>query len=134
MKKRALAVSTGEAARYCFVTSDTIVNWIKAGLIRAQRTAGGQYRILLRDLRDFMEERGMNTSLLPQSEANLDYTEAAYGTGTAGVIELIASQRALLEAHRGYVVAWADAASSLSDLERAVGLPLDRIESHGGQR
>lgn len=64
MKRRARAVSTGEAASYCFVTSDTIVNWIKSGLIRAQRTAGGQYRILVHHLREFMEERKMDTGLL----------------------------------------------------------------------
>ena len=47
---------------------------------------------------------------------------------------MIESQRALIDARRGYVVAWAEAASSLSDLERAVGLPLDRIEAVGGDR
>ena len=62
--RRLLALTTGQAARCCFVTSDTIVNWIKAGLIRAQRTAGGQYRILLSDLRVFMCSRGMSTELL----------------------------------------------------------------------
>lgn len=54
-------VSTGTAAKHCFVTSDTIVNWIKAGKLPAQRTAGGQYRILVCDLREFMREQGMST-------------------------------------------------------------------------
>jgi len=72
--------------------------------------------------------------LLPQSETNLELTQTAYGAGTAGVLTLIESQRALIDARRGYVVAWADAASSLSDLERAVGLPLIRIEAVGGDR
>jgi len=58
------AVSTGTAARCCFVTPDTIVNWIKAGKLPAQRTAGGQYRILVSDLREFMEEQGMSTNWL----------------------------------------------------------------------
>lgn len=58
------ALTTGQAARYCFVTSDTIANWIKSGLLRAQRTAGGQYRILLGELREFMLSRGMSTHLL----------------------------------------------------------------------
>ncbi|MHC4304155.1 MAG: TolC family protein [Planctomycetota bacterium] len=69
--------------------------------------------------------------LLPQSRTNLELTKTAYGAGTTGILTLIDSQRALIEARRGYVVAWADAASSLSDLERAVGLPLDRIEAAG---
>ncbi len=69
--------------------------------------------------------------LLPQSETNLEFTQTAYGAGTTGILTLIESQRALIDARREYVVAWADAASSLSDLERAVGLPLDRIEAVG---
>ena len=62
--RRLLALTTGQAAKCCFVTSDTMVNWIKADLLRAQRTAGGQYRILLSDLRAFMCSRGMSTELL----------------------------------------------------------------------
>jgi excisionase family DNA binding protein len=58
------AFSTGQAARYCFVTADTIVNWINGGTLQAQRTAGGQYRIRLDDLYDFMLEHGMSTELL----------------------------------------------------------------------
>jgi len=57
-------LSTGQVARFCLVTSDTIVNWIKAELIVAQRTAGGQYRILASDLRTFMKSQGMSTDLL----------------------------------------------------------------------
>ncbi|MBN1652759.1 MAG: excisionase family DNA-binding protein [Deltaproteobacteria bacterium] len=62
--KTRIAVTTGEAARYCLVTADSIVNWISAGLLPAQRTAGGQYRIRIDDLRSFMTSRGMRTDLL----------------------------------------------------------------------
>jgi excisionase family DNA binding protein len=61
-----LAVSTGQAARYCLVSSDTIANWIAAGRLPAQRTVGGQYRIRLADLRSFMAAHGMRTDLLEQ--------------------------------------------------------------------
>jgi len=64
MTDQRLAMTTGQAARCCLVTADTIVNWIKAGRLPAQRTAGGQYRILRRDLRSFMRAQGMNTDLL----------------------------------------------------------------------
>jgi excisionase family DNA binding protein len=63
-RERRLAVSSGQAARYCLVSSDTIANWITAGRLPAQRTAGGQYRIRLSDLRAFMSEHGMSTDLL----------------------------------------------------------------------
>ena len=55
------AVSTGQAARCCFVTAETIVNWIRSHRLTAQRTAGGQYRIRLADLRAFMVDTGMST-------------------------------------------------------------------------
>jgi len=58
------ALSTGQAAKFCLVTADTIVNWIKHNRLTARRTAGGQYRILVRDLRQFMNEQGMETDLL----------------------------------------------------------------------
>ncbi len=64
MDKNTLALTSGQAARYCFVTSDTILNWIKADCLPAQRTMGGQYRILVEDLRHFMQRHGMSTELL----------------------------------------------------------------------
>jgi excisionase family DNA binding protein len=60
----AQALSSGQAARFCYVTSETIVNWIRADRLQAQRTAGGQYRISLADLRGFMLANGMSTALL----------------------------------------------------------------------
>jgi excisionase family DNA binding protein len=60
------ALTTGQAARYCFVTSDTILNWINAECLPAQRTVGGQYRILVDDLRHFLNRHGMSTDLLNQ--------------------------------------------------------------------
>jgi len=59
-----VAFSTGQAARYCFVTGDTILNWIKNGSLAAQKTSGGQYRILVRVLYAFLREHDMNTALL----------------------------------------------------------------------
>ena len=69
-ESRLLALSTGQAARYCYVTSDTILNWIRTNQLKAQRTAGGQFRILVADLRRFMTQTGMDTALLDQ-EADL---------------------------------------------------------------
>jgi excisionase family DNA binding protein len=66
MKPRRRALTTGQAAEYCFVTADSIANWIRSDLLPAQRTAGGQYRILAEDLRAFMRERGMSTAALDE--------------------------------------------------------------------
>jgi excisionase family DNA binding protein len=62
--KRPLALTTGQAARHCLVSKETIANWIATGRLLAQRTAGGQYRIRTEDLRAFMVAHGMRTDLL----------------------------------------------------------------------
>jgi excisionase family DNA binding protein len=67
MRRRRRALTTGQAADLCLVTSDTIVNWIKSGLIAAQRTAGGQYRIRVDHLRAFMTAQGMDTEALDEA-------------------------------------------------------------------
>ncbi len=61
---QARAFTSGQAARVCFVTPETILNWIKGGRLKAYRTAGGQYRIRTEDLRAFMAESGMEPALL----------------------------------------------------------------------
>ncbi len=58
------AFTTGRAARLCFVTPETILNWIRGGRLKAYRTAGGQFRILRSDLRRFMVEEGMAAELV----------------------------------------------------------------------
>lgn len=63
-----MALSTGQAARYCYVASSTIVNWIRTGTLEAQRTAGGQYRIRVGDLRAFMRANEMRTDLLEEEQ------------------------------------------------------------------
>jgi excisionase family DNA binding protein len=38
-------LTTGEAARLCSVTRDTVLKWIRSGKLRARVTAGGHHRI-----------------------------------------------------------------------------------------
>ena len=59
-----MGLTTGQAARYCLVSPDTIVKWIKAENLPAQRTIGGQFRIFIEDLRQFMIRNDMSTALL----------------------------------------------------------------------
>jgi excisionase family DNA binding protein len=70
---KALALSSGQAARYCYVTPDTIVNWIQTRRLKAQKTAGGQYRIRVGDLRGFMRENDMRTDLLEEEQGIRPY-------------------------------------------------------------
>jgi excisionase family DNA binding protein len=49
-QKEGTWLTTGQAARLCSVTSDTVLKWIKKGALEAVRTAGGHYRIRRQDL------------------------------------------------------------------------------------
>jgi excisionase family DNA binding protein len=87
------ALTTGQAAKYCFVTADTIANWIRSGLLRAQRTAGGQYRILIGDLREFMISQGMTVDQLdreaPDRPSCWEFHAAADGAEPAACEECV---------------------------------------------
>jgi len=52
--QKAGLLTTGQAARLCAVTPDTVLKWVKKGRLPATRTAGGHYRVALPDLEPFM--------------------------------------------------------------------------------
>ncbi|MGD2216691.1 MAG: helix-turn-helix domain-containing protein [Gemmatimonadales bacterium] len=64
-KKDGTWLTTGQAARLCSVTSDTVLKWIKRGSLEAVRTAGGHYRIRRQDLAAFLTEGRASPGDLP---------------------------------------------------------------------
>lgn len=54
--ERARAFSPQEAADMLGVSKQTIINWIKAGRIRAERTPGGHFRIAAEDFSRYRDE------------------------------------------------------------------------------
>lgn len=60
-------------------------------------------------------------TLLPQAEQALTSTEAAYSTGTVGVLDLLDSERVLLEVRLGLAQLTSDYMKALAEMERAVG-------------
>ena len=48
--------TTSEVARYCAVTNDGVLKWIKSGKLRAFSTPGGHYRIASEDFRIFLQK------------------------------------------------------------------------------
>lgn len=48
--------TTSEVARYCAVTNDGVLKWIKSGKLRAFSTPGGHYRVSSDDFREFLEK------------------------------------------------------------------------------
>jgi excisionase family DNA binding protein len=56
-------LTTGKAARMCSVKPDTVLKWIKKGVLPACRTAGGHYRVEEHDLSLVLSQNGATESL-----------------------------------------------------------------------
>ncbi|HKQ61885.1 MAG TPA: response regulator [Candidatus Polarisedimenticolaceae bacterium] len=48
--------TTSEVAKYCAVTNDGVLKWIKSGKLRAFSTPGGHYRVSAEDFRAFLDK------------------------------------------------------------------------------
>ncbi len=48
--------TTSEVAKYCAVTNDGVLKWIKSAKLRAFSTPGGHYRVSAEDFRAFLEK------------------------------------------------------------------------------
>ena len=59
MKKPKDLYSTGDVARMCGVTINTVVKWFEAGVLKGKRTSEtGARRITRRSLFSFLKKRG----------------------------------------------------------------------------
>jgi outer membrane protein TolC len=92
----------------------SIVNSIEASI----RTIGFRIETVERQISLF------ENTLLPQAEQVLRSTEAAYATGSLGILDLLDSERVLLDVRLGLAKLNSDYMKSLSEMERAVGAPL----------
>jgi excisionase family DNA binding protein len=68
-------LTTGQAAKLCSVTPDTVLKWIRSGNLTARRTAGGHHRIDERDLKRFLVPTE-NGSAIPQPAASTTESES----------------------------------------------------------
>ena len=69
--ERSNSLTTGQAAKLCSVTPDTMLKWIKKGRLSAVRTAGGHYRIERRHLEPLISgSRGVEGASRPLSECD----------------------------------------------------------------
>ncbi|MEJ2245865.1 MAG: TolC family protein [Acidobacteriota bacterium] len=64
-------------------------------------------------------------TLLPQVEQALRSTDAAYSTGEVGVLELLDSERVLLDVRLSLEKFNSDYLKSLAEMERVVGIPFE---------
>ena len=58
-RRDASLLTTGQAAKLCEVTPDSILKWIRKGRLRGVRTAGGHYRVRLGDLQPHLPPGGL---------------------------------------------------------------------------
>ena len=58
--EKATLYSALEVSKVCGVVNQTVINWIRAGSLKAFQTPGGQYRVTPDDLASFMKKRNMN--------------------------------------------------------------------------
>lgn len=72
--------------------------------------------------------RLFNTTLIPQAKQSLQSAEAAYSTGSLGVLDLLDSERVLLEVRLGLAQLITDYMKSLADMERAIGSPFPEVK------
>ena len=73
--------------------------------------------------------RLFNTTLIPQAQQSLQSAEAAYSTGSLGVLDLLDSERVLLEVRLGLAQLITDYMKSLADMERATWLAVSGGEA-----
>jgi outer membrane protein TolC len=73
--------------------------------------------------------------LIPQAERALDSTQAAYATGTLNALDLIDSERFLLNVRLAHAKLESDYMSALADIEWAIGtaFPVHGITGRGNQ-
>lgn len=69
-------------------------------------------------------------ALLPQAEQALESAETGYSTGVSGVLDLLDSERVLLDARLGLARLESDYMKALAEMERAIGtaFPLDEAD------
>ena len=67
-------------------------------------------------------------TLLPQAEQALRSIEAAYSTGEVGVLELLDSERVLLNVRLSLAQFDSDYMKSIAEMERAIGIPFEETE------
>ena len=79
-------LTTGKAARLCSVKADTVLKWIKKGVLPATRTIGGHYRVEEQDLLlvlsqdDGSESRAEETALCSRPMRCWEYMNGGPGT------------------------------------------------------
>ena len=74
-------LTTGQAASLCSVTPDTVLKWIRSGVLPARRTAGGHNRIDERDLALVLRAPEEPDARRPKGKRRIQYCWEFNGNG-----------------------------------------------------
>ena len=99
---------------------------LTAGAAMGVRTAAFRLETVARQL-DLFER-----ALIPQAEHALRTTEEAYSTGVTGVVELLDSERLLLDVRLGFARLQSDYMKASAEMERATGSPFPTSAGNDG--
>jgi len=93
-------LTTGQAARYCYVSQATIINWIRQGKLKAYATPGGHHRILLPDFLSFLETHRMPVDSTLRTSSKPQVLIVSDGSNTTKLTQA-------LQEDRRFDIAWA---------------------------
>ncbi len=109
----------------------------KAGyeLEQRLRVLEGLRRTLRQEVREAVDQaqaawdvaRFYQREVVPQARKSLELSRAAYKAGRSSILSVLDAQRSFLAARDQYAAALQRAATAVPALERAVGLPLERV-------
>lgn len=80
-------LSTGQAAKICSVTPDTILKWIRSGRLPAKRTAGGHHRVERRDLDNVLGDTAVTEQLVKWREEPRHFRYCWEHKGQGGLLD-----------------------------------------------
>src|SRR5208283_3403596 len=62
-------LTTGQIARYCYVTHRGVLKWVESGKLKAYRTPGKHSRVSIEDFLSFLKEYNMPVPAVLQPSA-----------------------------------------------------------------
>jgi excisionase family DNA binding protein len=92
-------LTTSDVARYCRVTTDGVLRWIRADKLKAFATPGGHYRIYKSDFREFLERFRMP---IDQEFFVADRPRILVVDDEPVIVDIIS--QSLLDQNEGYVI------------------------------
>ncbi len=110
-------------AQYAVQQARKVLVGVDRGVTQQVRGAADRALTAWRLMRTFRDQS------IPLAQRNLELSRASYRAGRASFLSVLEAQRFFLEARREYVSAAQRAATSVPELEQAIGLPFSKLKA-----